>query len=302
MPPEFFHSLLSSLKSSLTEVTVEVNPEDVNLNLLESLKTAGINRLSIGVQSFSNKLLKILERRHSAEQTLKALEQTFTVFQNVSVDLMFGIPQQTLKDLENDLNTIAKFPIKHVSAYLLTLYEGTKFHKTLKQTDLPSENTIEEMYSLIREFLLSKGFNQYEISNFSISGYECKHNINYWKLRNYEGLGPSAASFKQNVYEKNVPSITSYISKLKKGTLPVYEKKTFNKKELLEIKIAMGLRLTSGINLKELNLEEEGKIRKLKELIEEGFLNYQPPILKIESKGYLVSNYLISKVIEALLE
>nr|WP_283400925.1 radical SAM family heme chaperone HemW [Desulfurobacterium pacificum] len=300
MPPEFFYSFLSRV-SQYSEVTVEVNPESATLSYLRELKDAGINRISIGIQTLSEKLLKFLGRRHSSKQALRALENAVSVFKNVSVDIMFGIPGQTVWSIEKELKQILEFPIKHVSAYALTIYENTPFFHQLSENDLVGDEETKKMYDLIRDLLKAEGFLHYEISNFAKAGFECRHNIHYWRLDNYEGLGPSAASFVGNVYRKNYANLNRYFLSLESNLTPIEEAVAFSVKELKEMKLAMGLRLMSGVNLKSLGIKEKLEKEELQVLEEAGYIEYDFPILKLTEKACFVSNYVISKIIKALL-
>lgn len=302
MPPKFFYSVLERI-GQFSEVTAEVNPENCQLSYLKELKDAGVNRISIGVQTFSQKLLKTLGRKHSVSDSIKGIENALTIFNNVSADLIFGIPGQNLKMLEEDLKLLTSFNLTHISTYLLTFYEETPFFKTFKDKELPDEK-LEKMYLLVKNFLKSKGFKQYEISNFSKKGFECRHNLSYWKLENYEGLGPSAASFIGDTYRKNISSLKNYIALLKRNEIPAEEIKTFSPKELIEIKLLMGLRLTEGIDLKELGLAEtfETKRKKLEWLEEEGFISYNLGKLTLTEKAQFIANKIIGELIVSLLE
>jgi oxygen-independent coproporphyrinogen-3 oxidase len=265
------------------------------------LKESGINRISIGIQTLSDELLSFLGRRHSSKQALKALENAVSVFENVSVDIMFGMPGQTLQLIEKDLKQLLSFPLKHLSAYALTIYEGTPFYYQLSQNELIDDETAEEMYNLIRDVLKSEGFQHYEISNFAKEGFECRHNIHYWQMNNYEGFGPSAASFIANEYRKNYSNLDKYFSSLTAKELPVEEVVPFSRKDLKEIKLAMGLRLLSGVNLKTLGLKKDlEEKQELQVLIEEGYVEYEYPILKLTEKACFVSNYVISQIIKLI--
>ncbi|MEO2068483.1 MAG: radical SAM family heme chaperone HemW [Desulfurobacteriaceae bacterium] len=303
---DFFYSILYSL-GQFSEVTIEINPEDAKKDFLLALKEIGVNRISIGVQTFSDKLLKILGRRQTSLQNLKSLENVLSIFENVSIDIIYGIPEQTLKDLEKDLEIATSFPIKHISTYALTVYEGTLFEKLEKsgKISLPSDSILSEMYYILREFLVERGFNHYEISNFAFSGFESKHNLSYWKLKNYLGLGASAASYVNGKWWKNVSSVEEYVSFLNNSKLPTSDVVVYQDEEEKELKILMGLRLIAGINLDELELTEKFKERleknqKLKFFLEEEFLVFEKPTLRLGEKGYFVSNTVISEVISAL--
>jgi oxygen-independent coproporphyrinogen-3 oxidase len=302
----FFYSILYSV-GQFSEVTVEINPEDARKDYLLALKEVGVNRISLGIQTFSDSLLKVLGRRQTSLENIKSLETALSIFKNVSVDIIYGIPTQTLKELEEDLEMATSFPIKHISTYALTIYEGTTF-KDLEKAGkliLPSDSVLSEMYYFIKEFLTEKGFNHYEISNFSLPGFESKHNLSYWKLKNYLGIGASSASYIKSKWWRNISSVEKYILLLGNSKLPVEEEISYQEEQEKELKLLMGLRLTEGVDLKEIDLDERLKEKlkrsqRLKTLLEEEFLIFEEPILKLGEKGYFVSNTVISEVISAL--
>ncbi|SMO72197.1 oxygen-independent coproporphyrinogen-3 oxidase [Balnearium lithotrophicum] len=308
MEASFFETLLSKL-SQFSEVTVEVNPEDAKRDFLSSLNSVGVNRISLGVQSFSDKFLKFLGRGQNREDNVRALEETLSLFSNVSADIIYGIPGQSIEEFLEDLEFLLKFPVKHVSLYALTIYEGTPFEELLNagKFSLPEEEKVSKMYYEAVELLESRGFKQYEISNFSVPGFESKHNLSYWRLENYVGLGPSAASFEDGVYTKNISDIGEYISKINEETLPIEEREEFRGRGLKEIKLIMGLRLTEGVDVKEIGIEEEmdralKSSEVLKGLIDEGYLIYEFPKLKLDKRAYFTSNAVISLLIKELWE
>ena len=306
MEPAFFESILSKV-GQFSEVTVEFNPEDAKKGKLRELSLIGVNRISLGVQSFSEKTLKTLGRRQTPEDNLKALEAVCSVFSNVSVDFIYGAPGQTVESFLKDLETALSFPVKHISLYALTIYEETPLFKDYSEGKfrLPEEETVYEIYLEAVSYLEERGFRQYEISNFAVPGFESKHNLNYWKLENYSGLGPSAASFYVNRYWKNVSNLKAYIGKVERGELPTEEEEIFEVEELKKLKLIMGLRLVEGVNLKEIGLEEKfrealEKSEIIKGLLGEGLIELENGRLRLGKKGFFVSNSVISQLINTL--
>jgi len=306
MEANFFESVLK-IVGQFSEVTVEVNPEDAKREFLQALKEMGINRISLGIQSFSDKALKTLGRKQDSKENLRALEETLDVFHNVSVDLIYGIPGQTLKELQKDLETLISFPVKHVSTYALTIYENTPFHSLFKKGKLKllPDDTLKEMYYLIKKVLESAGFKHYEISNFCREGFEAKHNLSYWELKNYVGIGPSAASYVNRRYTRNVSDVKRYIKALEGGEILREETVDYSKEEEKELKLMMGMRLLKGVNLEELDLKERFEEAAKKEaslqlLIEEGYLIYERPTLSLGTPALFVSNAVIGKVCSVL--
>ncbi len=306
MEPAFFESILSKV-GQFSEVTVEFNPEDAEKGKLRELSLIGVNRISLGVQSFSEKILKTLGRRQKPEDNLKALEAVCSVFSNVSVDLIYGVSDQTVELFMKDLETALSFPVKHISLYALTVYEETPLFKDYLEGKfkLPEEETVYEAYSEAVSYLKKRGFRQYEISNFAVPGFESKHNVNYWKLENYLGLGSSAASFFVNRYWKNVSNLKEYIERTERGELPTEEEEIFEGEELKKLKLIMGLRLIEGVDLKEIGLEEKfrealEKSEIVKGLLEEGLIELENGRLRLGKNGLFVSNSVISQLINAL--
>ena len=213
MPADTLSELFSGLKSRLPElnvnsnfindsrnkspeITLEVNPEDVTPQNIENWKNCGINRISVGVQSFSDDILKFIGRKHSAEQSRRALRLLSEEFGNVSADLIFGLPGQSMKSFADDLDFIIKSGIRHISCYSLMFEPGTALYELRRQhrLDEADEGLSRDMYTLLSQHLNEAGYRHYEISNFAIPGYESLHNTGYWAGRQYLGLGPSAHS------------------------------------------------------------------------------------------------------------
>ncbi len=306
LEPDFFQSILSRI-GQFSEVTAEVNPEDANYDYLVALKETGVNRISLGVQSFSDRVLESLRRRQKAADNIKAIETVLSVFSNVSIDIIYGAPEQTILELEKDLSTALSFPIKHISLYALTVYEETPLYELTEKgiVKLPEEEKLSEMYYFIRDFLIDKGFKHYEISNFAVPGFESKHNLNYWHLKNYIGIGPSAASYVDRKYWKNVSNLKAYIEKLNRNELPEEEIIIYSEEEERELRLIMGLRLINGVDLREIGLLEKfkealEKSQKLKLLVEENYLVFREPVLKLGEKGLFISNTVISSIISEL--
>jgi len=230
--------------SSLKEFTIECNPgTDFVRNLFE-YKSIGINRISIGVQSFIPDELNFLTRIHSAREAIKSIESALKVFENVSIDLIFSIPNQTERSLEKTLEVVGKFNLKHIAAYSLIYEEGTKLFRQLnKGKILPHTEEMDyRFYKLICEALSSFGFKHYEVSNFAKPGFECQHNLRYWKCEEYVGLGPSAHSYFSNQRYWNFRSLPRYFESIQNDLLPVDGREILTPKEKIIEKIMLGLR------------------------------------------------------------
>jgi oxygen-independent coproporphyrinogen-3 oxidase len=305
MKPLFFEKILSQI-GRYTEVTIEANPATFDRQYLQTLKEIGINRFNLGIQTLQSNLLKILERPYSPQKALLALSWAVEIFENVGIDIIFAIPGQTFTDLEEDLKTLINFPIKHISAYLLTFYPHTPFYAYIKSKKLNplKAETQKEMYFFIKDFLEAHGFIHYEISNFAQPGYICWHNQQYWELKNYLGLGAGAVSFYDGQWHKNIESVDQYYLLIEAKQKPIAEAEMVVSRDLLALKISMGLRMLEGINLEELGLldkwEKEQNNPYLFSLIENDFLIYTPPFLRLGRKGLFLVDTITKEIINTL--
>ena len=205
------------------EITLECNPESISDDKMKGYRKSGINRISIGAQSLDDEILKIIGRIHDKEEVFEKFKIVEKYFDNISVDMMFGLPNQTVEILRNNLEEIVNNlgknrKLKHISVYSLILEKGTKFWNNSKiEKMLPSEEEERNMYIAAQEILKKNGYMQYEISNFSKEGYESKHNVNCWKQHEYYGFGIGASSYYNNVRYTNIRVIYRYIEKYLKG-------------------------------------------------------------------------------------
>lgn len=234
------------------EITLEANPETVSLERLRAFRSLGINRLSLGIQSFSDAELQQLGRIHRAEQAKRSIEWAEQAgFDNVNLDLIFAIPNQSLRQWQSNLKRAISFHPKHLSVYGLTIEPGTRLHERIGSGEIRQlrETTQRQMYLWSIETLAAANYHQYEISNFSKPGFKCRHNMNYWNGSYYLGIGPGAHSYWQNIRQWNVDSLNSYSDLLKKAKLPVagYEQLT-SQQQMIEF-IYLGLRTSKGIDL-----------------------------------------------------
>lgn len=285
--------------SQNTEITLEINPGTVDIEYLKNLKSLGINRLSIGVQSFDDKILKAINRIHNAKEAIETVKMVNKAgFNNINIDLMYGLPYQDMNIWENTLNNAIKLEINHISTYGLKIEEGTVFGKNIP-SNLPDEDLIVSMYADMTNILTNKGFNQYEISNFALSGYESKHNLAYWHNEEYFGLGLSAHGYIDGIRYSNTENIEEYI---KNPLLKLSEHKV-SFQEAVEEGIFLGLRLIEGINIEKFNKEynidlykKYGKI--IEKHISSGFLELKEGFLKLTPNGILISNSILADFIE----
>lgn len=234
------------------EITLEANPDDINTKILAQWKTVGINRLSVGLQSFNEAELKWMNRAHNAAQSLQCLNDIETVgFTNYSVDLIYGSPLQSNEDLIKNFNIIAQRNIPHISCYALTVENGTVLNKLIKENKSPNVNTDKqaEQFQILLEMMEANGYEQYEISNFSKPGHRSKHNSSYWQGKPYYGFGPSAHSF--NGVDKrrwNISNNSLYIQSLEKNIVP-YEEEILTDEDRVNEYVMTSLRTVEGINV-----------------------------------------------------
>jgi len=308
--PEYIRIIVKNIRKYFKsipepEFTIEANPESVNKEFLETLKKCGVNRLSMGIQSFNDKLLKIAGRLASREIIDEKINLVKKMnFINWSADLIYGLPYQHLKDFEYDLDTIINYNPSHISLYALTIEKGTNFFSLYreKQEIFPSDDEVSEMYFLANEFLEKNKYYRYEISNFAPKGYECKHNLAYWNLRDYLGLGASAVSTINNTRWKNESDVNKYIKYLKENKLPLSNMTKLTKKEKIQEFIMLQLRLRKGLDLKILKQQYEidllkQKFSEIEEFIKAGLIKLQKNRIFLTIKGIIVSNSVISALI-----
>ena len=257
------------------EISMEVNPGTVSLEKLKAYKEYGINRLSIGLQSANNEELKVLGRIHTWEVFENTWKQVRELdFSNVNIDLMSALPGQTLESYESTLRKVLALKPEHISAYSLIIEEGTQFYEWFGEDNskLPDEITDRRMYEMTRTLLEEYGYHRYEISNYALKGYECKHNVGYWKRKDYLGLGLGSASLLSNVRSSNVSELAEYL-KLNWRT----EKEELSIQDQMEEFMFLGLRMMEGISCLEFE-QQFGK--SLKEV-------YGTQIAKLEKQGLL---------------
>ncbi len=282
------------------EITIESNPGTLTKEKLIKYLEMGINRISIGVQSTFHDELKILGRIHTYEQFLEGYKQAREAgFQNINVDLMSGLPHQTLEKWEKTLSRIIALKPEHISAYSLIIEEGTNFYEKYKteqgEKELPDEEVDRMMYQKTKEMLAAAGYERYEISNYAKPGYQSRHNSIYWTGTDYLGIGLGASSFIQKKRYRNEEKMECYLEMLKKNERIQFLEETLNRQAEIEEFIILGLRMMQGISKAEfqrrfgLNLEEEygDVIKKLKNL---SLLNETKKAISLTDAGINVSN------------
>ncbi|MDE6811906.1 MAG: radical SAM family heme chaperone HemW, partial [Muribaculaceae bacterium] len=276
MPPQKLHDLMRDIThligsdniSKDCEITIEVNPEDVIPDAIEKWKEAGINRISVGIQTFNDKELSLIGRKHSGSEALNALRLLQKTFGNISVDLIFGLPGQTLKDLNDDIDTILTLHPQHISVYSLMYEDGTALTQLRKIGKIQpvDDNLAAEMFKDIVRRLEQAGYRRYEISNYSIPGSESRHNMGYWMGRKYIGIGPAAHSYDGDALRSYNPAdikkyleryshagdITSNKAKSRQEAYNYYSHiEELSVIQKMEERIMLRLRMREGIDLRQ---------------------------------------------------
>ncbi len=285
------------------EITMELNPDDVTPEYLSMIQDLGVNRASMGVQSFDKKLLEFMHRAHNPEEAfnaLKALQKTG--FPSFTADLIYGNPGQSMETLERDIDKLLSFDPPHISAYSLTVEPNTRLGKQVQlgRIDPPDEDHLSEQFDLVRNRLAEAGIEQYEVSNFSKSGKEAVHNSNYWSHENYIGFGPSAHSFWWDEIGasrwQNQANLKKYLNEKPEDYRE--EEEGLSKKTLAEERLMLGLRTKWGVSEK--NLTEkygynftDSQRQWIQKQIEKGFMKRENIHLKMTSAGLKISDHLI---------
>ncbi len=327
LPDECFRQLFQCLRNNFhfspsVEITVEANPGTMNESNINTLLSLGVNRLSIGIQSFDTDELRTLGRIHTLEDSINSIDLIKKAgIKNFSVDLMYGIPGQTNESWHDSISKAVGFSPTHISTYELTLEEKTPLYGLIKSNDknppippllkggeggfsdkikMPDEELILEMYNHAIDYLESCGYEHYEISNFALSGFRCIHNLNYWDRGEYIGVGAGAHSFANGVRSKNIEDIDMYIENVKNGIIPKKETSKLTPEEAMKEFIFLGLRKTAGIHIK--TSEELGLnvLDACRELLDEGYLEIEGGYLRLTRKGIVISNTVIVKLFEQL--
>lgn len=305
---ELIEKIINEIAKNFTitencEITLETNPGTVNKQKLQAFKSIGINRLSIGVQTFNEEELKFLTRIHDKHTAISTVENAFqSGFENINVDLIFNLPGQSKKIWNENLSIACGLPVKHISAYSLILERGTILNKMVLdgKIKLQDDDYDAELYEYTIDYLTQKNFLQYEVSNFSKEGFQCKHNLNYWRHRNYLGFGPSAHSFFSDERWWNYTSLKMYIESIKSRGNAIRSNEKLSSKQLENEFVMLALRST-GLDLDEYqnkfskNFFKENEFL-LSTLIEKQYLVREKNILKFTSKGYPICDEILLKL------
>lgn len=302
--------LLSEIKKHFTvlddaEITMEANPDDLSLDYLKSLRKIGINRLSIGIQSFDNEQLAFIQRRHDVDGAVNAVKQAQQAgFDNISIDLIYGLPNQTLQSWQAQLNKAFTLDVQHFSAYGLTYETNTALWKQLQQGKVTAtdDETMIKMYEMLVEKCAENGFEQYEISNFAKAGLRSKHNSSYWQQVPYLGIGPSAHSYDGNSRQWNVSNMLAYCKNIESNQ-PYFEREQLTENDQFNDYVMVRLRTIEGIDLNFVKEKFDEKrlqllLKSSKKHIHNQLLIHQNNFLSLTQAGILVSNQIIEDLMQ----
>lgn len=298
---KIFNAIYDCFGSSFEEVTIECNPDDITLPYAKILKKYA-NRISLGIQTFNNDQLKLINRRHNAEEAIKAVNIIKDVgISNISIDLIFGFPKETLTDWLFDINQAIKLDVQHVSAYSLMFEEGTKLYHLLQKEEIEqiSEELSVEMYDVLIDKLSEAGLAQYEISNFAKPGFESRHNSSYWNETPYLGVGPSAHSYNLSTRSWNVSNVSQYVKSISKGILPLEEEQIDEITRYNDL-ITTALRTKEGIHLNTLQEDyAQYLLEQSSDFIKEGtMIKTSDNRLALTRKGYYISDAIMAELIK----
>lgn len=283
------------------EWTIETNPESLDPAKARSLKSFGITRLSLGIQSLNDRYLKYLGRNHDGRQALRAFHAGREAgFDNVNLDLMFSFPRQTVEEIERDVRAVMRLRSEHISLYMLHLEENSRFF--VQGIPLPDDDVQAGQYQLTTALLEREGFAQYEISNFAKAGKESRHNLNYWQGGEYIGLGLGAHSYRHGKLFWNVSRFPAYLTRIGTEGLALDGWEQLDIAEQFKQALLIGLRMNQGVVIKNLEqrlgcvLKDEER-RKIDAFVREGFLDFEKGRLKATARGRLVLDELCARMI-----
>lgn len=289
------------------EVTIEVNPDDVTETFAEGLATLPVNRVSMGAQTFDDVRLKFLHRRHTSSQVRKAVSLLRSAgISNISVDLMYGFPNETISDWEGDIDAAIALDVEHLSAYCLTIEEGTELWRWLSQKKgnpsceiLPDEELERAMYEMLIDKSEAAGFEHYEISNFAKPGLYSRHNSSYWDGTPYLGIGAAAHSYDGNTRSWNIADIHQYIEGMENGKR-IFESETLDADTRYNDMVTVALRTRDGLDLKRLSEDyRDYCLRNAQRFLDDGQLQVtQAQTLTLTRKGLFVSDMIMSELMK----
>lgn len=303
-----FSDLVKEIKrdfdlSELDEFTLECNPEDLTDEKLSTWKKCGVNRLSIGNQSFQDEILKKINRQHTSEEAKEGVKRARKYsFDSISMDVILGLPGLTNSLLEEDLEKLLKLNPEHISAYQLSIEEKTKLAHQLKKgwISIPSEEDINKQFILTHDFLVKNGYAHYEVSNYAKNGYRAKHNSSYWSGEEYLGIGPGAHSFNGEERRWNISNNNTYIKEINSDGA-WFETEELTEKDRFNERIMTSLRIKSGLDIKALredypNLFTKEIDEKVELWVQNKWATFEVGKVQLTMEGWLISDSLASDI------
>lgn len=293
---EEIEDIIQKIKSNFSvaetaEITLEANPDDITIEKIEGWKATGINRLSIGVQSFFEEDLQWMNRAHNSQQAIEGLQLAVAHFDNITMDLIYGTPALTNEKWKQNVTTAIQLGITHLSCYALTVEPKTPLHKMIAQhkTEDVDADKQSQQFLLLMQWLKDAGYEHYEISNFARPGFRSRHNSAYWQGKKYYGFGPSAHSFDGDARWWNIANNNTYIESINKGILP-FEKEELTPSQKMNEYIMISLRTMEGINLQRIITIGEELMVKAKKYFDSGLLKREGNFLQLTDEGRLLAD------------
>lgn len=278
--------------SNIQETTFEANPESICPDKAKLLRSLGVDRVSVGIQTFSKDYLKFLGRKHEVNKAREAVNMLKQAgFDNINVDLMYGFPDQTAEQILDDVSAFKSLNCQHISLYALTLEEKTRLHT--RKIVMPGNEKQAEFYDLVRTAIEAAGYSQYEISNFAVKGFESIHNLNYWQAGEYIGLGVGAHGYIKSRRFWNVSGLLDYLKRVEAGKSILEGEETLSEADQFKLALLFGLRMNRGVDMlslekrygQQLSVEDRNIIQNL---IDEGYMMYDNPYYSVTDRGRLV--------------
>lgn len=280
-----------------TEITLEVNPGTVTTELFQAWHSVGVNRLSIGVQSLKDVVLKTLNRHQTRQDVYAVLQEASQYFDNLSVDFILGLPGVSDDEWKQMIQEAMSWPIKHISVYFLTVHEDTPlyFKVTSKRVQLPPDDAMVDLYEWTVDMLARHGFERYELSNFARQGFQSRHNSAYWNRKSYRGFGLGACSFNGSVRFQNTKNLGRYIEQLSDDQSVIEMNETLCLQQIMLEKLMLGLRQSKGVCVQDYicSISPEAQTRffeNLDLLVQKQLLIYQDGVIRLTPKGYALEN------------
>ncbi|MFH1369292.1 MAG: radical SAM family heme chaperone HemW [Elusimicrobiota bacterium] len=291
---ELFGAIRNSFNCiHLSEITFEANPESLSEEKLGALKVEGVNRLSIGAQSFCERNLSYLGRIHTEDAVKKAVAAARKHhFSNIGLDLIYGVPGQTLPEWQADLKKAVSLKPEHISAYPLTIEPDTPLHSEGTEVD---EDFQAELYEWTMDYLFSEGYQHYEISNWSLPGFKCRHNMIYWDNQEYMGVGAAAASYFKGVRRKNCGTIEEYISRAAAGKDISEESETIDPVTKISEEIILKLRCAGGVEVSEYIASRYGET--INKFLEQKLLERRDKSVRLTKRGFILANQVMREFV-----